>query len=135
MPTARPIGVRLRNDNVLFENGAGEGSARSCRKPATSTPWPAHRHLLRARREGKRGVLRRQTQRRQGAYQGPVDHDLRANKHFTLKTRPLKRNDRQDFIDCYHPANRQWRKETERFKYFDYKTLVARDKVASRSSD
>jgi type I restriction enzyme M protein len=59
-----------------------------------------------------------------------VDHDLRANKHFTLKTRPLKRNDRQDFIDCYHPANRQWRKETERFKYFDYKTLVARDKAS-----
>jgi type I restriction enzyme M protein len=59
-----------------------------------------------------------------------VDHDLRANKHFTLKTRPLKRNDRQDFIDCYHPANRQRRKETERFKYFDYKTLVARDKAS-----
>jgi hypothetical protein len=59
-----------------------------------------------------------------------VDHDLRANKHFTLNTRPLKRNDRQDFIDCYHPANRQWRKETERFKYFDYKTLVARDKAS-----
>jgi type I restriction enzyme M protein len=59
-----------------------------------------------------------------------VDHDLRANKHFTLKTRPLKRNDRQDFIDCYHPAYRQRRKETERFKYFDYKTLVARDKAS-----
>jgi type I restriction enzyme M protein len=57
-------------------------------------------------------------------------YDLRTNKHFTLKTKPLKREDLQDFIDCYHPANRHKRKETERFKYFDYKTLVARDKAS-----
>jgi type I restriction enzyme M protein len=57
-------------------------------------------------------------------------YDLRTNKHFTLKTKTLKRDDLQDFIDCYHPANRHKRKETERFKYFDYKTLVARDKAS-----
>ena len=57
-------------------------------------------------------------------------YDLRTNQHFTLKTRPLKRDDLQDFVDCYHPANRHKREETERFKYFDYETLVARDKAS-----
>ena len=57
-------------------------------------------------------------------------YDLRTNKHFTLKIRTLKRGDLQDFIDCYNPANRHRRKESERFKYFDYKTLIARDKAS-----
>ena len=57
-------------------------------------------------------------------------YDLRTNKHFTLKTRTLKRDDLQDFVDCYNPGNRHERKESERFKYFDYKTLVARDKAS-----
>ena len=57
-------------------------------------------------------------------------YDLRTNKHFTLKTRTLKADDLQDFIASYNPANRHKRKETERFKYFDYKTLVARDKAS-----
>ena len=50
--------------------------------------------------------------------------------HFTLKTRTLKRDDLQDFIDCYNPSNRNKRKESERFKYFDYKSLIARDKAS-----
>jgi type I restriction enzyme M protein len=57
-------------------------------------------------------------------------YDLRTNKHFTLKTKPLKREDLQEFIDCYNPANRHKRKETERFKYFAYDTLIARDKAS-----
>jgi type I restriction enzyme M protein len=57
-------------------------------------------------------------------------YDLRTNKHFTLKTRTLKRDDLQDFIDCYRPGARHKRKESERFKYFDYKTLIARDKAS-----
>jgi type I restriction enzyme M protein len=35
----------------------------------------------------------------------------------------------QDFIDRYHPAPKK-RKETGHFKYFDYKTLIARDKAS-----
>jgi len=57
-------------------------------------------------------------------------YDLRTNKHFTLKTRTLKLDDLRDFIERYHPDNRHQRKETERFKYFDYKDLIARDKVS-----
>ena len=59
-----------------------------------------------------------------------VIYDLRTNKHFTLKTRPLKFEDLQEFIDCYHPDNRHERTETERFKYFSYDELIARDKAS-----
>lgn len=57
-------------------------------------------------------------------------YDLRTNKHFTLKQRPLSLNDLQDFIQCYNPDNRAERKETERFKYFKYEDLIARDKAS-----
>mgnify|MGYP002776447403 CR=1 FL=1 len=57
-------------------------------------------------------------------------YDLRTNKHFTLKTRPLKFEDLQEFIDCYHPDNRHERTVTERFKYFSYDELIARDKAS-----
>jgi len=57
-------------------------------------------------------------------------YDLRTNKHFTLKTKTLKLDDLRDFIICYNPENRHKRKETERFKYFEYKELIARDKAS-----
>lgn len=56
-------------------------------------------------------------------------YDLRTNKHFTLKTNPLRYEDLQDFIKCYNPENRFKRKKTERFKAFTYKELMQRDKV------
>jgi len=57
-------------------------------------------------------------------------YDLRTNKHFTLKTNPLRYEDLQDFIRCYNPKNRFNREETERFKAFTYDELVQRDKVS-----
>ena len=39
-------------------------------------------------------------------------YDYRTNVHHTLKKNPLKLNDLQDFINCYHPANRHKRQET-----------------------
>ena len=57
-------------------------------------------------------------------------YDLRTNKHFTLKTKTLKLDDLQDFITCYNPVNRHNRKETERFKFFSYNELIARDKAS-----
>jgi type I restriction enzyme M protein len=55
---------------------------------------------------------------------------LRTNKHFTLKTRTLKLDDLKDFIECYHPANRHVRKASERFRFFSYDELMARDKAS-----
>jgi type I restriction enzyme M protein len=39
-------------------------------------------------------------------------YDLRANKHFTLKTNPLKRADLDEFVRLYNLANRHDRKPT-----------------------
>jgi type I restriction enzyme M protein len=119
-------------DNVLFEGGAGEAIRkrllRECdvhtllrlptgvfyaqgvkanvlffdRKEASETPWTKALWI----------------------------YDLRTNKHFTLKTSPLRRADLDDFVSCYNPENRHDRAETERFKPFVYEELVKRDKTS-----
>jgi type I restriction enzyme M protein len=119
-------------DNVLFEGGAGEivrkNLLHECdvhtllrlptgvfyaqgvkanvlffeRKPASETPWTKTLWI----------------------------YDLRTNQHFTLKTNPLKREDLDDFVARYNPANHHKRKETERFRPFAYDALVKRDKLS-----
>ena len=119
-------------DNVLFEGGAGEKIRRKLLETCDA-------HTLLRLPTGifyaqgvKANVLFFDNKPKDGKMhtKGVWIYDLRTNKHFTLKTKPLKREDLQDFIDCYHPANRHKRKETERFKYFDYDTLIARDKAS-----
>lgn len=118
-------------DNVLFEAGAGETIRRSLlqecdvhtilrlptgifyaqgvkanvvffdRKPASETPWTRQTWI----------------------------YDLRTNKHFTLKQKPLTRADLDDFVSSCNAADRSKRVESERFKRFTYDVLVARDKV------
>jgi type I restriction enzyme M protein len=63
--------------------------------------------------------------------------DLRTNKHFTLKTSPLKRDDLNEFVDLYNVTNRHDRKQTwspgtsdGRWRVYEYEELVARDKVS-----
>lgn len=126
-------------DNVLFEGGAGETIRRKLlhecelhtllrlptglfyaqgvkanvlffdKKPASETPWTKKLWI----------------------------YDLRTNKHFTLKTNPLKREDLDEFVALYHPANRQVRQATwsaespeGRWRAYDYAELVARDKAS-----
>jgi len=119
-------------DNVLFEGGAGETVRKNLlhecdvhtllrlptgvfyaqgvkanvlffdRKPASETPWTKTLWI----------------------------YDLRTNQHFTLKTNPLKREDLEDFVHCYNPANRHARKETDRFRPFSYEEIVKRDKLS-----
>ena len=57
-------------------------------------------------------------------------YDLRTNQHFTLKTKPTRYADLEDFIRCYHPENRHQRSETERFRKFTYDEIIARDKTS-----
>jgi type I restriction enzyme M protein len=64
-------------------------------------------------------------------------YDFRTNVHFTLKKNPLKREDLQDFIDCYNPENRFKRVETwseenpdGRWRKFSYSELMGRDKTS-----
>ena len=56
-------------------------------------------------------------------------YDLRTNQRFTLKERPMKRSDLDDFVACYSHENRAKRKESERFRKFAYADLIKREKV------
>jgi type I restriction enzyme M protein len=64
-------------------------------------------------------------------------YDLRTNKHFTLKTDPLKREDLDEFVKCYNPENRHQREPTwseanpaGRWRAYDYDELISRDKAS-----
>ncbi|MBL8515935.1 MAG: SAM-dependent DNA methyltransferase [Betaproteobacteria bacterium] len=126
-------------DNVLFEGGAGETIRRklmhACdlhtllrlptglfyaqgvkanvlffdKKPASETAWTKKLWI----------------------------YDLRTNKHFTLKTNPMKREDLDEFVQLYNPGNRHDRKATwtednpeGRWRAYDYAELSARDKAS-----
>jgi type I restriction enzyme M protein len=54
-------------------------------------------------------------------------YDFRTNQHFTLRTKPLRREHLSDFVRCYNAENRHERKATERFREFAYDDLVARE--------
>jgi type I restriction enzyme M protein len=119
-------------DNVLFEGGAGETIRRrllaECdvhtllrlptgifyasgvkanvlffdRKPASEKPWTQKVWI----------------------------YDFRTNQHFTLRTKPLRREHLNDFVACYSSKNRYDRTESERFRAFGYEELVRRDKAS-----
>jgi type I restriction enzyme M protein len=119
-------------DNVLFEGGAGERIRRKLLETCDV-------HTLLRLPTGifyangvKANVLFWDNKPKDGKVhtKGVWVYDLRTNKHFTLKTRPLKTDDLQDFVACYRPENRHERQESERFRYFAYDTLVARDKAS-----
>jgi hypothetical protein len=71
-------------------------------------------------------------------------YDLRTNQHFTLKTNSLKRDDLEEFVTLYNPANRQDRKATwsaeanvaagtgpdGRWRVYEYADLIGRDKAS-----
>ncbi len=126
-------------DNVLFEGGAGETIRRrllhECevhtllrlptgifyaqgvkanvlffdRKPASATPWTCKLWV----------------------------YDLRTNQHFTLKTRPIRRADLDEFVALYkagarHERQPTWSEDTPegRWRAYDYDELVQRDKCS-----
>lgn len=65
-------------------------------------------------------------------------YDYRTNIHHTLKKKPMRFEDLQDFIQCYNPQNRHVRKETwdpktnpeGRWRKYTYEELIARDKTS-----
>ena len=118
-------------DNVLFEGGAGETVRRrllnTCdlhtmlrlptgifyaggvkanvlffdKKPAAEVPWTRELWI----------------------------YDFRTNKHFTMKTNPLREEHLEEFVEAYRPGARNERVESERFRRFSYDELIARDKI------
>lgn len=64
-------------------------------------------------------------------------YDLRTNKHFTLKTNPLRREDLEEFVQLYKVGKRHERAETwsaenpdGRWRAYRYDDLIARDKTS-----
>lgn len=118
-------------DNVLFEGGAGETIRRNLLKRCNV-------HTLLRLPTGifyaqgvKANVLFFE---KKGASEEPWTkdlwiYDLRTNRHFTLKTNPLKESDLEDFKAVYKPGAFAKRRESERFKKFTYDEIVARDKA------
>lgn len=56
-------------------------------------------------------------------------YDFRTNKNFTLKKKPLKAADLDDFLTCYCAGHRDQRQESERFRSFAVDELLGRDKL------
>jgi type I restriction enzyme M protein len=64
-------------------------------------------------------------------------YDLRTNQHFTLKQKPIRRSDFDEFVACYKPGRMHERAETWSeanpeglWRCFDYDELLKRDKLS-----
>ena len=65
-------------------------------------------------------------------------YDYRTNIHHTLKKKPLRFDDLEDFIKCYNPQNRHerkalWNEQSSpegRWRQFSYEQIIARDKTS-----
>jgi type I restriction enzyme M protein len=119
-------------DNVLFEGGAGEKIRRKWLETCdvhTILRLPTGIFYAQG---VKANVVFFDAQPKDGTVrtQGVWFYDLRTNKHFTLKTRTLGIDDLRDFIACFNADNRHQRQGSERFRYFGYDELVARDKAS-----
>lgn len=119
-------------DNVLFEGGAGE----KIRRKLLDT---CDVHTILRLPTGifyaqgvKANVVFFDNAPKDGRVhtKGVWFYDLRTNMHFTLKTRQLKLDDLRDFITCYNAEDRHVRKATDRFKFYSYEDLMARDKAS-----
>jgi type I restriction enzyme M protein len=119
-------------DNVLFEGGAGETVRRKLLDECDV-------HTLLRLPTGifyaqgvKANVLF--FDRRAGGERAATEklwiYDFRTNRHFTLKTNPLRREDLDEFVVAYNPENRHDRSESEHFKAFDYVDLLKRDRAS-----
>jgi type I restriction enzyme M protein len=118
-------------DNVLFEGGAGETVRRELLKQAdvhTLLRLPTGIFYAQGVKANVLFFDRKPAQEKAWTEKLWI-YDLRTNKHFTLKENQLKRADLDDFVACYHAANRHQRTESERFKCFPHDDLAKRDKV------
>jgi len=126
-------------DNVLFEGGAGEKVRRNLLEKCRV-------HTLLRLPTGiwyspgvKANVIF--FDKKEGRAEPWTDrlwvYDLRTNKHFTLKQKPIQRKDFDEFVACYNPGHLHEREATwseatpeGRWRAYDYEDLVKRDKLS-----
>jgi len=119
-------------DNVLFEGGAGETVRRKLLEHCDV-------HTLLRLPTGiwystgvKANVLffDKKVPSKKPATKELWVYDLRTNKNFTLRQKPLTYEDLKEFIEVYQAKSRtKKRRESERFKCFSYDDLMERDKA------
>ncbi len=126
-------------DNVLFEGGAGEKVRRNLLEKCRV-------HTLLRLPTGiwyspgvKANVIF--FDKREGRAEPWTDrlwvYDLRTNKHFTLKQKPIQRVDFDEFVACYKPGciherEATWSEATPegRWRAYDYEDLGKRNKLS-----
>lgn len=119
-------------DNVLFEGGAGETVRRKLLQECDVHTLLRLPTGLFYAQGVKANVLF--FDRKPGAPHAWTQrlwvYDLRTNKHFTLKSKPLSYEDLVEFVEAYKPGARNDRVESERFRSFSYTDLQQRDKLS-----
>ena len=126
-------------DNVLFEGGAGEKVRRNLLEKCRV-------HTLLRLPTGiwyspgvKANVIF--FDKKEGRAEPWTDrlwvYDLRTNLHFTLKQKPIRRVDFDEFVECYKPGRMHERESTwsednpaGRWRAYDYEDLLKRDKLS-----
>lgn len=119
-------------DNVLFEGGAGEAIRRRLLKDFNFHTLLRLPTGIFYRPGVKANVLffEKVAAGERIATEELWVYDFRTNHRFTLRARPLKRADLDDFVAAYRPNHlRHTREESERFKRFSYEELSSRDKL------
>jgi type I restriction enzyme M protein len=125
-------------DNVLFEGGAGETVRRKLLEQCdVHTLLRLPTGLFYAQGVKANVLFFDAKPAREEAWTSQLwVYDLRTNKHFTLKTKPLRRADLDEFVECYRPGKRHLRKVTwgddnpqGRWRCFSYDELRKRDKL------
>jgi len=126
-------------DNVLFEGGAGETVRRKLLKQCdvhTLLRLPTGIFYAQGVKANVLFFDAKPAQEKPWTSKLWV-YDLRTNMHFTRKTNTLKREDLDEFVECYRPGKRHLRKPTwdaeksqeGRWRSFEYDELVKRDKA------
>src|SRR5215216_5778606 len=126
-------------DNVLFEGGAGEKVRRNLLEKCNVhtllrlptgiwySPGVKANVLFFDKKEGRPAPWTEKL----------WVYDLRTNKHFTQKQRPITRADFDEFVECYRPGAMHKRKETwseanpdGRWRCYNYEDILKRDKLS-----
>jgi type I restriction enzyme M protein len=119
-------------DNVLFEGGAGE----TVRKKLLET---TNLHTILRLPTGifyaqgvKANVLffDNRPAAKEAATKEVWYYDYRTNVHHTLKRKPLRLEDLQEFVDCYCAKKREENGPEGRWRKFSYEELITRDKTS-----
>ena len=127
-------------DNVLFEGGSGETVRRELLKTTdVHTILRLPTGVFYAQGVKANVLFFDNREGRDKAWTKEIwYYDYRTNVHHTLKRKPLRLEDLQDFISCFNAQNRHDRKPTwdektnpqGRWRKYSYEEIMARDKTS-----